>query len=54
MTNHLKGKIFNEDIQAIEKDGNYKVAFKLIEKENEEFKKRVLNNIKNTGYVYSY
>lgn len=45
--------IFNKDIQAIE-NGDFKTAFKLIEKENAEFKKRVLKNInKNLGnYIY--
>lgn len=54
MPENLKGRIFNEDIRIIEKTGNYIEAFKLVEKENEEFKRRVLNNLKNTGYIYSY
>ena len=54
MTKYLKGKIFNEDIVIIEKTGNYKEAFALIERENEEFKKKVLKNIKTPKYAYSF
>lgn len=53
MNRELKGKIFNDDIRVIETSTDYAEAFRLIEKENENYKKAVLKNIRQVRYVCS-
>lgn len=53
MNRELKGKIFNDDIKVIETSTDYAEAFRLIEKENENYKKAVLKNIRQVRYVCS-
>lgn len=53
MNKDNESKIFTKDIQEAFKTGNYVNAFKIVEKENAEYKKNVLNSIKKVKYVCS-
>lgn len=41
----IKGKIFNLDIQVIEKSDDYDLAFKIIELENKMYKNKLFENL---------
>ena len=53
MNKDNESKIFTKDIQEAFKTGNYVNAFKIVEKDNAEYKKNVLNSIKKVKYVCS-